>query len=272
MFDHGSGPALVVVPGVQGRWEWMRPALRALAQRCRTISYTLAGDIGAGFRYDPARGFDNYLLQLDAVLERAGIERAAVCGISYGGLIALRYAATRPERVSSLVLVSSPAPGWVPTEQQSRYVRKPWRSAPAFVATAPVRLYEEIYSAYDTWGERLKFTLAHAGRVVTAPLIPPVMAGRVTLQQGIDFAPDCARITARTLIVTGEEGLDRIVPVQVTRRYQTLIPGTRYEILERTGHLGVVTRPVRFAEIVAGFVEDDAQEHDSRPEPRYRHA
>ena len=31
----------MVIPGVQGRWEWMLPALRALAKRCRTISYSL---------------------------------------------------------------------------------------------------------------------------------------------------------------------------------------------------------------------------------------
>ena len=48
MFDRGSGPPLIVVPGVQGRWEWMQPALIALSRSCRTISYSLCGDIGSG--------------------------------------------------------------------------------------------------------------------------------------------------------------------------------------------------------------------------------
>jgi pimeloyl-ACP methyl ester carboxylesterase len=254
MYDHGNGPPLVVIPGIQGRWEWLRPALDALGRRCRTISYTLAGDFGAETPYDPALGFDSYIRQLDAVFERTGLERAALCGISYGGFIALRYAATRPERVSSLVIASSPAPGWVPSEQQQRYVARPWRSAPAFVMTAPMRLYPEICAAHETWGSRLRFAVTHSLRVIAAPLIPSVMAARVTVQQAIDFAPDCARVQAPTLVITGEESLDRIVPVPITRRYESLIPGARYEMIEATGHLGVLTRPERFAELVAGFV------------------
>ena len=112
MFDAGHGSPLIVIPGVQGRWEWMRPALRELQKRCRTISYTLCGDAWSGV--DPALGFDNYVRQLDDVFRRTGLDKAALCGVSYGGWIALRYAAIHPERVTSLILVSSPAPGWIP--------------------------------------------------------------------------------------------------------------------------------------------------------------
>ena len=52
MFDQGSGPPLIVVPGVQGRWEWLAPALGALQKRCRTISFTLCGDIRSGVRFE----------------------------------------------------------------------------------------------------------------------------------------------------------------------------------------------------------------------------
>ena len=256
MFDKGSGPPLIVVPGIQGRWEWLKPVLLELSARYRTISYTLAGDFGAEMTYDPAQGFDNYLRQLDDIYERTGIERAALCGISYGGFIALRYAATRPERVNSLILASSPSPGWTPNELQRRYVRRPWLSSPAFVATAPVRLAPEIYAAYDSWLARVKFAAVHTARVIAAPMIPSVMARRVQLQQAMDFAPDCARVTAPTLIVSGEEHLDRVVPVPVTRRYEALIAGARYEKMERTGHLGVLTRPKRFACIVGEFLRE----------------
>jgi pimeloyl-ACP methyl ester carboxylesterase len=43
----------------------------------------------------------------------------------------------------------------------------------------------------------------------------------------------------------------------VTRRFLTLIPGSQYEKMERSGHIGLLTRPKRFAEIVAGFVDRD---------------
>ncbi len=258
MFDQGHGPPIVVIPGVQGRWEWMKPALRELQTRSRTISYTLCGDTGACTPFDPALGFDSYVHQLDTVLDRAGIERTALCGVSYGGFIALRYAALRPERVTSLILASSPAPGWVPTEPQQRYVAHPWRSAPEFVVTAPVRLWPEINAAFDTWTERMVFAARHAGRVLAAPIFPPVMARRVRLQQRTDFTADCAAVEAPTLVVTGEDDLDRIVPTDVTRRYRTLIPGARYARMDRSGHIGILTRPAQFAEIVSEFVHENS--------------
>lgn len=254
MFDRGSGPPIVVVPGVQGRWEWMAPALDALARRCRTVSYSLCGDFGSGRKLDPAMGFENYLRQLDAVLDEAGLERTALCGVSYGGLVALKYAATRPHRVSGLVLCSAPAPGWVPTEQQQRWVQRPWLSAPAFVVTSPGRLIPEITAALPDWRRALGFTARHALRVAAAPMIPSLMASRVTWTRNMDFTPDCERVQAPTLVVTGEERLDRVVPVQVTRRYATLIRNARYEMIENSGHIGMLTRTDRFAAIVTDFV------------------
>jgi Predicted hydrolases or acyltransferases (alpha/beta hydrolase superfamily) len=258
MFDHGTGPPLIVIPGVQGRWEWMMPAVRELQKHCRTVTYTLCGDLGSGVEYDPRLGFENYIRQLDSVFERTGLEKAALCGVSYGGFIALRYAAMRPERVSSLILASSPAPGWTPSERQRRYVSRPWRSAPEFVAGAPMRLWPEIHAAHDTWTERAMFIVRHAVRVIAAPMIPAVMAARVTLQQQIDFGPNCAKVTAPTLVITGEDGLDRVVPVDVTRRYETLIPGAEYAKMERSGHIGLITRPSHFARIVADFTRRTA--------------
>jgi len=254
VFDQGNGTPLIVIPGIQGRWEWMTPSLRELQKRCHVVSYTLCGDAGSGMKFDRALGFDNFVRQLDRVYEVSGLERAALCGVSYGGFIALRYAATRPERVTALILASSPSPGWAPNARQKQYVRNPWRSAPAFVAGAPFRLWPEIRAAFDSPGERVAFSVRHAARVVTAPIFPAVMAERVTLQQTMDFAPDCARITAPTLLVTGEDDLDKVVPANVTRRYRQLIPDAQYVQMRRTGHLGMLTHPVQFADIVSGFI------------------
>jgi 3-oxoadipate enol-lactonase len=255
VFDAGQGPALIVIPGVQGRWEWMKPALHELQKRCRAISYTLCGDIGSGAHFEPELGFDNFVRQLDGVYARAGLKQAALCGVSYGGFIALRYAALHPERVTALIFVSSPAPGWTPTDRQLRYVSHPWMSSPAFVVNAPRRLWPEIRCAYDTRSERIRFATRHALRVLASPMLPPVMAARVTLQQQLDFAPDCRRVKAPTLVVTGDDGLDKIVPAEITRRYLELIPGARYARLDRTGHIGLLTRPRQFVDTVTEFID-----------------
>lgn len=254
MFDEGEGPPLVLIPGLHGRWEWNVPALRLLARRCRVISYSFSGDIGSGRPVDRELGFENHVRQLDEVLDRAGLEGAAICGISFGGFVALRYAATRPERVSALVLASAPGPGWAPTPQQARWIARPWLSAPAFVLTSPFRVWPEIRSAYDAWPDRIRFMVSQGLRAVRAPMIPSLMSTRILEAQQIDFRADCARVTAPTLVLTGEEPLDRVVPVHVTRRYASLIRGARYEMLTGTGHLGSLTQPARFAEVVAEFV------------------
>ena len=259
MFDEGTGPPLIVIPGVQGRWEWVSPALEHLKTRCRTISYSLCGDFGSGCRQDGSLGFESYLEQLDRVLENARLSRAAVCGISYGGFIALRYAATRPDRVAALAIVSSPAPGWTPNPIQSAFIASPLRSTPRFILSSPGRLWPEILTAFATPRQRLGFIVRHALRVAAAPMNPPIMAARIVEQQQMDFSPDCVRIQAPTLIVTGEPHLDKVVPVESTRRYLELIPGARYALMERTGHLGLVTHPERFAATIGSFVREHAE-------------
>jgi pimeloyl-ACP methyl ester carboxylesterase len=254
MFDRGSGPPLIVVPGLQGRWEWAKPALTQLAAKCRTISYSLCGDLGSRRRIDRALGFDNYVRQLDEVFDQAGVERAVLCGVSFGGFVALRYAALRPNRVSGLILASAPGPGWQPNPQQSRWLARPWWSAPAFVLSSPLRLWPELTAAFPAVGHRVGFMARQGIRCAAAPMIPSLMASRIRAAADVDFENDCRCIAMPTLVLTGEEELDRVVPVASTRRYAALIPRAEYQTVRRTGHMGLLTQPGAFAEIVSGFV------------------
>ncbi len=253
-FDQGSGPPVIVVQGLHGRWEWTIHALDALSNRCRTISYSLAGDIGSGESMASARGFETYVRQLESVMEKARLERAALCGISFGGYVVLRYAATHPDRVTSLILASSPAPGWQPTPQQSRWMARPWLSTPAFVGNAPRRVWPEVSAALPRLADRLAFMAAQSIRALRSPMIPSLMAQRISMARQLDFRSDCARICVPTLVMTGEEPLDQVVPVTNTQTFCDLIPGAESALFERTGHLGVLTRPSRFAELVGSFV------------------
>ena len=258
MIDLGSGSPLVLVPGIQGRWEWMRPAVDALAARCRVLTSSLAGDPGSGAPIDPRLGFDSFVAQIDGMRERAGLDRVAVCGISFGGLVAVRYAAMRPDHVTALVVVSTPGPRWRPDARVGRYVRHPVAMAPLFAAGAPRRLGPEIVSAGDGWWSSLRFAARHTARVLAAPMSPARMSQRVRLAGDIDFVAACAKVRAPTLVVTGEPALDRVVPVDATREYAGLISGGRVVTLERTGHIGLVTRPQRFANIIGDFMEETA--------------
>jgi len=244
MFDHGSGAPVIVIPGVQGRWEWMRPALRALSARCRVISYSLGA----------ATTLDALVTQVDGVLDRCGVQSAAICGVSFGGLIATKYAAARPERTTALIVVSTPSPAWTPTPVQARYLARPWRSTPAFLATSPARMWPEISAAIDGWPSRVWFCAGHVARIACAPIVPAQMAARMRLNPGVELCADCAGVRARTLVISGAPELDRVVPVASTREFVTLVRDAKYAMMDRTGHIGLVTQPERFAGIVSEFV------------------
>ena len=244
IFDEGSGPLVVVIPGVQGRWEWMRPALRALSARCRVISYSLGA----------AKTFDDLVAQVDGALDERGVRASAICGVSFGGLIATKFAATRPGRTTALIVVSTPSPSWEPSAAQARYLDSPWLSTPAFLVTSPGRMWPEIAAAIDGWPSRLRFCAEHVARILAAPIVPAEMAWRMRLHPGAGLGAECANIRARTLVITGEPGLDRIVPVGSTREFVRLCRSAEYAMMDRTGHIGLVTQPDRFARIVGEFV------------------
>ncbi len=259
MIDTGRGNPIVLIPGIQGRWEWMAPAVEALSARARVISYSLCGDPGSDCALQHEAGFDNYVRQLDEVFERSRLSKAALCGVSYGGLVAVRYAARRPERVSSLVLVSAPGPRWKPQDRVLKYLRAPRLLAPLFIARSPLAVAAEVAAAFPGRRDRWAFRRRHLVWVLRAPMSPVRMAERVKFALDVDFEKDCVRITAPTLVVTGQEELDQIVPIESTRDYLKEIRGARGVVFEGTGHIGIVTRPARFAEIVGRFVDEVCQ-------------
>ena len=243
---------IVLIPGLQGRWEWMRPAVEALAQQHRVISYSLC-DERTPFPCEPARGFENYVDQVAQVLDRAGLERAVIAGVSYGGLIATEFAARQPQRVSALVLASALHPSWRPNALQQRYLDAPMMMSPLFVATAPLRMQPEVAAALPAIGPRLRFMATHGVRVMAAPTSPVRMARRIAWALAHRFA-DPGTIEAPALVVTGEPALDMVVPVAITRRYLDDLRSARHVVLERTGHIGLVTRPDAFAGVLERFV------------------
>ena len=105
--DGGSGPAVLLVHGTLGAlsdWdEWaslLKPNYRVV--RLDLPASGLSGEIPSG-NYS----VDRSLSLVDALMDKLGAERFVIVGISSGGLVAFRYAATRTERVTALILVNS---------------------------------------------------------------------------------------------------------------------------------------------------------------------
>jgi 3-oxoadipate enol-lactonase len=255
IIDRGSGAPLVLVPGLQGRWEYMRPAVDALSAFFRVLTFPLCGEPTCELPFDRARGLDNYTEQITAVLDRAHIERATICGVSFGGLVAARFAAAQSGRTAALVLASTPAPRWQLRPRHDLYARLPWIFGPVFLIESPWRMRAEFRAAFPEGRARRAFKRAALKTVFTAPISLARMAERARLIATIDLTAECARIAAPTLVVTGERELDHVVPVDGSSEYVRLIRGARAVVLERTGHLGTITRPHTFAALLRDFLD-----------------
>jgi len=243
---------VVLVPGIQGRWEWMAPAVDALAGRCRVITFSLADEPSA--RWPPrGTGFNAYVEQIGQALDALHVQRAVICGVSYGGLVAAAFLRRHPERVAGLVLVSAIPPSWTPDSRVRILMRWPRLLLPVFLLGA-LRLYPEIAAASTHWWAGIAASVRQGTRALTHFPAPGRMARRaaITAEAALD---GLAGVRVPTLVVTGEAGLDRVVPTALTAEYTRIWPHAQGVTLAHTGHLGLVTRPEVFAGAVAPFAE-----------------
>ena len=250
--EQGNGPPLVLIPGIPGPWQYVRPAVDALATSFRVLTFSLGSE--CSIESDVAR--------IRQELDQRRMGQAVVCGISFGGLIALRFAATHPERTRALVLASVPGPGTTLKPRHRIYTQWPYVFGPLFIAETPVRLRHEVKSALPARSDRWRFRWSQLRAFLAAGVSLRQIARRACLIEELDVAGDSDRVVAPTLVVTGEATLDWVIPVDDTMGYMRLIRGASHIVLEDTGHLGTLTRPAVFTAAVRRFVDGLRTEND----------
>ena len=256
IIDVGAGSPVVLIPGIQGRWEWMRPAVDVLAKYCRVITFSLADEPTSGTRFDESAGVWSYVQQVADVLEAAGVRHATICGVSYGGLIAAAFAARHPDKVSALVLSSAIPPSWKPDARTEFLMRAPLLFSPLF-CIGSLRMCPEIFAARGTL-PGAAFAAQHAATVLAHMFSPRLMARRARMVASLDIERELTKVRCPVLVMTGESTLDRVVPVELTREYRRIWPHATEVVLQRTGHLGLITRPEEFSRLVSSFADQNA--------------
>lgn len=264
IIERGRGRPVIVVPGIQGRWEWHQAAIDALARRYRVITFSLGDEPSARYAGGLRPGIDGFADQVERAADSLGLERFAVCGISFGGLVALRYAARTPGRVTALAMVSAPGPQWHLKARHQSYAQRPLLFGPVFAVEALRRVVVEVAATFDSRREQLRFLASHGAVLLKAPASARRMAVRAAAIQGHDRLADCTVIACPTLIMHGEPALDHVVNAGGTGEYVAAIAGASRITLERTGHLGLATRPGDFADALDRFLTGIRQgSHDS---------
>jgi pimeloyl-ACP methyl ester carboxylesterase len=184
IIDVGTGPPVVLIPGIQGRWEWMRPAVDVLSRYCRVITFSLADEPTSGARFDESAGIWSYVQQVSDVMDTAGLRTATICGISFGGLIAAAFAAHHGDKVLGLVLASAIPPSWRPDARAEFFLRAPRLLTPLF-CVGSLRMCPEIFAAKGTWSGAA-FAAQHASTVLTNMFSPTLMARRARMVASLD--------------------------------------------------------------------------------------
>jgi pimeloyl-ACP methyl ester carboxylesterase len=117
--EHGQGPPLLLLHGIGGSGFSFRDVVPELARRHRVITLDMKGFGASDKPLDNAYHPADQAHLVAAFLEARGLERVALVGHSFGGVVALIAAAIAPRRIGRLVLMNAPAfPQPIPQAQR----------------------------------------------------------------------------------------------------------------------------------------------------------
>lgn len=254
----GEGEPIVFVHGIAGCWRNWLENLPHFGRSYRAIALDLPG-----FGDSPMPSWEitmaNYGRLIHDFCERLGIDSvAALVGNSMGGFISTEAVIEEPDRFERLVLISAAGVSFAEWEGRSFEA-----GARIFKAAIPMMSGERRSYWTRPRGRKLAF-----GRIFRNPnrlrpellseqvrpgLQAPGFSDALTSIWGYDTRARLQEIEIPTMVVWGLN--DQIVPVEAALAYHRLIPESRLEIFERTGHLPMLERPGRFNPLLEGFIE-----------------
>ncbi len=247
---HGSGPAVALVHGFglnRAMWQWQLPAL---TPHFSVLTYDL---LGHGESADPSGTPDLAMFsgQLLRIMDRCGVERAAVAGFSLGGMIARRFALDHPDRLSALAILHSPHDR-SPAERDA--VRERVRQTQVQGPSA------NVDSALERWFtpacrtqapeliDQVRRWITRNDPKVYSRIYRVLAEGDSEILQGLE------RIACPTLVMAGED--DPGNTPAMARAMAELIPGARLVVLPGLRHMALAESPPAVNEPLCAFLKD----------------
>jgi len=248
----GSGPWLVRVPSLpfshsQLEWQQGSDFFDHLAANWSVVQYDPRG-VGLSDRDPPDLSLEARISDLEAVVDKLGIETFALHGVGWSGPVVVTYTIRHPERVSHLIL----------DDAQMRIED--------FMAIPQIRALEQLSGDWDSFLDFLVFTMYGTGRDQSGPIIQYLKA--CVSQQGAqrifaavrgdDAVSLLPQIKAPTLIVQHGGARQNAVGVgyqiEGAREMAASIPNARLVILSG----GVQDDTGRIFHEIADLLDTDA--------------
>lgn len=244
--SHGEGPPLVLAHGAGGNtliW-WQQIPNFAKHHQVLVFDHRCFGRTRCAKEDFHAKYFADDLI---AVLDDAGIERAAVVGMSMGGWTALPVAVRHPDRIEKLVL--SGTPGGLVTESVL--------AAMIEVARGASEDSEESLRGSVTFSDRFlaeQRELVHLYDEISALNVnfEPQMLGVMAAQDARVEMSELDGFSVPSLMIAAEH--DRLFSVEVLREVATLIPGCELAEFPDAGHSMYYENPALYERLVLDFV------------------
>ncbi len=256
----GEGEPLMLIHGYgAGSWVWEKQ-VEILSRKYRVYALDL---IGHGFSDRPRMEYtpETYILFLRNFMDGLGIERATLVGNSMGGGIAWAVAALFPERVKKLILINC-----VPPDVLNQVRNESFRTLAA-VKDIPLLPYLVIASRNKSSIKGVLQECLSDGRLIT----PEVLNRQYQLirikgtiwvlystlknaKKTSEMRDLLARIHQPTLLLWGER--DLIFPLTVGESLHQAIKGSKFQIIEKSGHIPMWETPEEVNRAIQDFLKD----------------
>jgi len=253
-----AAPPLVVAnggPGFDHQYLHVSGVWGELAKDRQVVLYDQRGTGRSTAGAAPGKLADQ-IADLDALREHLGVQQIDLMGHSWGGYLAMAYTARHPDRVRRLVIVDSAAPRWGDTLFMFKEFypeRVASQDAVAFAAelgdSAASEASMRIYLSMLFYSPENRDTfLAAAGFHYSADVNHALNADLARF----DLGPELLKFKMPALVITGRYDAN-VAPATAWRIHQA-IPGSRFEVFEKSGHLPFFEEPARFVQVVGGFL------------------
>ena len=236
----GAGAGLLLVNSLGTALDLWEPQVAPLAARFRLVRYDQRGHGGTPAPNGP---YTIEALAGDAIelLDRVGLDRVSVCGLSIGGAVATSIAANAPDRVERLVIASA-GPRFATPET--------WVERAATVrAEGTEAVVDGVIERWFTPGFAAANREVVAGfRATFCEVNREGYAGCCDALAAWDATPHLGRVLAPTLVISGAE--DSVAPPERGRELAGAIRGARLVVLDDCAHLASANRPAAFTDAV----------------------
>lgn len=239
---HGSGPGV----SAYSNWRLTIPALTSQFE-------VFAPDIlGFGFTERPVNAvytMEVWVQHLIGFLDALGIEKAHLVGNSFGGGLALRTAATHPNRVADLVLMGSVgAPFEITQGLDAVWGYEP--SVENMKALLGVFAYNASIATDELAELRYRASIEPGVQESFSSMFP---APRQRSVDAMVTSDDLLRdLPHRTLIVHGRE--DQVIPVECSSHLFTTIPRSQLHVFGQCGHWTQIEYADQFNGLLLNFL------------------